>query len=48
MEIQSIKKTQTRGILEMEILGKRTKIRCKHHQHIERDGRENLRHRRHA
>jgi hypothetical protein len=47
MATETIKKTQTEGILEMENLGRIARItRCKHHQDNIGDGRKNLRHRR--
>jgi hypothetical protein len=47
MEIEEIKKAQTKGILVMENPGKRTgKSRCKYHQQNIKEGRENLGHRR--
>ena len=47
METESIKRTQTKGILEIENLGKQTGInRRKHHQQNTRDGGEYLKCRR--
>jgi DNA repair ATPase RecN len=47
MEIETIKKTKAKAILEMENLGKRTgNTDCKYHQHNTRDSRENVRSRR--
>jgi hypothetical protein len=46
MELETIKKSQREIALELENLGKRSGVRCKHHQQNTRDTRENLRCRR--
>jgi hypothetical protein len=46
MEIEIIKKSQRETSLEIENLGKRSGVRCKHHQQNTRDRKENLRCRR--
>jgi hypothetical protein len=46
MEIETIKKSQRETTLEIENIGKNKNHRCKDHQQITRDRRENLRCRR--
>jgi hypothetical protein len=42
MELEIIKKSQRESTLELENLGKRSRVRCKHHQQNTGDRRENL------